>query len=101
YFVHRLVQSSLHDALPISKERDEYFTRLLADPKTGEIPIDAMLASKRFVNENFIANKGKTKLGLLSAYDWNVRGPYQIGGRVRADRKSTRLNSSHVKISYA
>lgn len=66
------------------KERDEYFTRLLADPKTGEIPIDAMLASKRFVNENFIANKGKTKLGLLSAYDWNVRGPYQIGGRVRA-----------------
>src|SRR5690606_40835051 len=27
--------------------------------------------------------------------------PHPLHGRVREDRKSTRLNSSHVKISYA
>src|SRR3712207_7676618 len=28
-------------------------------------------------------------------------GPEGLGGRVREDRKSTRLNSSHANISYA
>src|SRR5207342_2334420 len=35
---------------------------------------------------------------------WRVSRPAQMGGRRRSlprDRKSTRLNSSHVKISYA
>lgn len=66
------------------KERDEYFTRLLADPRTGEIPIESILASKKFINENFIQNRSKNKIGLLSDYSWKVRGPYQVGGRVRA-----------------
>jgi photosystem II stability/assembly factor-like uncharacterized protein len=66
------------------KERDEYFSRLLADPKTGEIPIESIIASKRFIKESFLQNRSKNKTGLLSDYSWKVRGPYQIGGRVRA-----------------
>lgn len=77
------------------KERDFYFTRLLADPKTGEIPIGSLINSKRFVSENFIKNKYKNKLGLLSDYDWNVRGPFQIGGRVRALAFDVR-NENHL-----
>src|SRR5690606_39690141 len=41
-----------------------------------------------------------------SVFETNVRGPflferYVLPGMLARDRKSTRLNSSHVKISYA
>src|SRR5690606_39348200 len=36
------------------------------------------------------------ELGLL-----NIKELYTDGTKIEADRKSTRLNSSHVKISYA
>src|SRR5690606_39745663 len=32
---------------------------------------------------------------------WQVAGKHSERGRLARDRKSTRLNSSHVKISYA
>lgn len=84
-----------YDGEVAPKERDFYFSRLLADPQTGEIPIESILASKKFVSQNFINNKKKNKLGLLSDYDWNIRGPYQIGGRVRALSFDIR-NENHI-----
>ncbi len=66
------------------KERDKYFHRLTQDPNTKEVPIESVIRSKQFVKEHFYNNRFKNKNGLLSSYNWNVRGPYQIGGRVRA-----------------
>src|SRR5690606_40073401 len=78
---------SLHAALPIL---DEAMMSEHGDPKLPSR--DAGAAGGRFglVGVN-VARLGVARLGLGH------------GGRLRmlADRKSTRLNSSHVKISYA
>src|SRR5690606_41620177 len=43
--------------------------------------------------------------GRAAQFDWPIRSPAPRNGaprrRAHRDRKSTRLNSSHVKISYA
>lgn len=66
------------------KERELYFERLVKDPETGEIPIESIIGSKNYIS-TLIKNKSYKNHGkLLSNYDWNVRGPFQIGGRVRA-----------------
>src|SRR5207249_10881365 len=92
---------SLHDALPISVEaaihlgqvlrRDEVL-RILVEPDRGRDP------PARPVPKQLDAVDA-------AAYDRSVRcTPLFIGAeRVHhaADRKSTRLNSSHVSISYA
>src|SRR5690606_1170035 len=44
--------------------------------------------------------QNKSKI-LLSHLLYTFIGEYLLHFRVKADRKSTRLNSSHVKISYA
>lgn len=66
------------------KERDLYFERLISNPNTKEFPIENILASKNFVKKSVLKSSFKKKNGLLSNYQWKVRGPYQIGGRVRA-----------------
>src|SRR3712207_8333548 len=38
---------------------------------------------------------------VLVAHAFRKRVPFAVGRRVRLDRKSTRLNSSHANISYA
>src|SRR5690606_41369813 len=80
---------SLHDALPISRSS----------------PIrEPALAASRIVAGAFGAgfSSGATarSLRLIAAPPFGASWKNRRGG-VRLDRKSTRLNSSHVKTSYA
>src|SRR5690606_41470895 len=81
---------SLHDALPI-------WVRTMAE-KLGYRPDPALstLARQRWAGH-------ETGSGAALAYLVDSRMPnYGSHGRfLPSDRKSTRLNSSHVKISYA
>src|SRR5690349_23699891 len=45
-------------------------------------------------------HRGQVGRGLTAAAGLR-RCPHRLGHRARRDRKSTRLNSSHVEISYA
>src|SRR5207249_11088045 len=67
---------SLHDALPISR-------------------LDGATVGQHWKYRPSSAHFGSLKLNPVGTV-WNV----WIGG-VKSDRKSTRLNSSHVSISYA
>src|SRR5690606_39415134 len=74
---------SLHDALPIS---------LLAVPRLG-------IKFRHIVDDGIILG---TLNGVLRR-PFTIAHPFEncIHVLARQDRKSTRLNSSHVKISYA
>src|SRR5436305_7548832 len=75
---------SLHDALPISTDRDALFLAMLA--------FAAMLASCILtVDTSF----------LILFFVFMLFGVAAFIGLEMRDRKSTRLNSSHVRISYA
>src|SRR5699024_11788954 len=83
---------SLHDALPISNTGDiggDFVA--VGETDTGDLP-------QRGVG---LLGGGGTNGGA----DASLLGRRQIGGTVlqgvHTDRKSTRLNSSHVSISYA
>src|SRR5690606_40249319 len=58
---------------------------------------DAFLAALQ------LANDGKTDeaIAAFDKIEKEGHGAYPVLAKMRADRKSTRLNSSHVKISYA
>src|SRR5690606_41930837 len=87
---------SLHDALPIS----------LVSIYVLSLIIDALAP-------NFGGTKDPVKAFKVAAYSWTaawIAGIFgvipqlailSIVGLYSLDRKSTRLNSSHVKISYA
>src|SRR5690606_41849491 len=74
---------SLHDALPIS---DLHHPRGAGDARQGR---PARLASSRL------------RRATPAGRDLPPHRPSHPAAPCRADRKSTRLNSSHVKISYA
>src|SRR5690606_41169171 len=90
----------LHDALPIyaiatfSAEEDRISVPLEELP---EVLIQAVLATE---DRDFFDHRGIDPVGIGRALYHDLRGTSQSrqGG---SDRKSTRLNSSHVKISYA
>src|SRR5690606_41781919 len=82
---------SLHDALPIYTYSRINFHMLQRDEPY-------MLMNYAEV-ELLLAEAAERGLGGLSAGD--AEGHYNDGVRAAIDRKSTRLNSSHVKISYA
>src|SRR5690606_41647618 len=77
---------SLHDALPISSPR-------------------ALRRSSRVVEARDRTDKSRVRAALLPATDCAPsKGRNMVSSRgpdKRRDRKSTRLNSSHVKSSYA
>src|SRR5690606_40299347 len=80
---------SLHDALPISMDafRAERSSR-----------VKAGIADVRFIDDN------RHKIAWRAARQARCRArTFATAGRdaIEEDRKSTRLNSSHVKISYA
>src|SRR5690606_42091869 len=92
---------SLHDALPIFElERSEEAARLLVAAAERR-PEDRSLVRTA---ERLAHQVGDHELleQVLQAVPANERlaGLFDIAARCR-DRKSTRLNSSHVKISYA
>src|SRR5207302_11403969 len=91
---------SLHDALPIYKA-DSGSARNKRSPR--KVSIMAGIKIKRNDRVEVIAGKDKGKQGrvLRVLSDKNrvlVEGVMMVK---KQDRKSTRLNSSHVKISYA
>src|SRR5439155_26462702 len=81
---------SLHDALPIS--------RAAADGHEQRIVVGAELLAG-------LVLEARERLGHLVAEPLGLGaiGPHVLDARLggRGDRKSTRLNSSHVAISYA
>src|SRR5690606_41633287 len=82
---------SLHDALPIYKQEIEAFVE---KPKT--FVSDLAIIGVYYFNDGENLRK---ELQRLIDEDIKQKGEYQITDAI--DRKSTRLNSSHVQISYA
>src|SRR5699024_11570654 len=79
---------SLHDALPICS------LEMLAKFDLKKYFTDAVTAEKKFPRKPNPASLNS----LVEKYDLDPQNCVMVGDR---DRKSTRLNSSHVSISYA
>src|SRR5204862_2720004 len=88
---------SLHDALPIF-ERDPDFRSFTFDGQT--IAIQDYLEKRQGDRARVEALVGADR---LLVGPWHVLADLLLvsGESRRRDRKSTRLNSSHVEISYA
>src|SRR5690606_41821463 len=86
---------SLHDALPISLDVSSHVSPGTAAER-AHAPRQQPGAGR---------SPGRYLVRSGSVYLFQIRMPEDIGGKpariLRIDRKSTRLNSSHVKISYA
>src|SRR5690606_39804745 len=96
----RDVLSFLHDALPISAARGDDD----ADPVLRSGPIEVDTRTRRVTvagAEVDLTRKEFDLLALLARDPGATRTRDEILEEVWEDRKSTRLNSSHVKISYA
>src|SRR5699024_12650393 len=76
---------SLHDALPISLRFKARGVRLTSDNTLEDVVIEVPDHEAAVLNDTTVAD-----LGTLTLRNVTTR-----------DRKSTRLNSSHVSISYA
>src|SRR5690606_41923412 len=90
-----LFHLSLHDALPISREVGIQVDHLRLEPQAELHP-----ESVDEVGEGFEA-LGPDRLVDLPVAESGVVAAAGHEPAVVQDRKSTRLNSSHVKISYA
>src|SRR5205807_8225640 len=95
---YELYTLSLHDALPISKEK-----RYAQDAVVALVHTDPPAASAAF--ERFTPEGPLALLPFAGRYAmvWS-RSPEKaraLAAAADADRKSTRLNSSHLVISYA
>src|SRR5690606_40754822 len=89
---------SLHDALPIFTDMQEH----------GRLNKQALQNGKHVWSEKPMANtykEGKALLDLAKSKKLRIWGAPAVVNSPQfafmSDRKSTRLNSSHVKISYA
>src|SRR5690606_40722752 len=80
---------SLHDALPIY--------RLRAPAVPGDAALRPEHGAPAGRREGAVRRRRDLVLAVVRRQDHAVRGER----RTTVDRKSTRLNSSHVKISYA
>src|SRR5690606_41536866 len=92
---------SLPDALPISQLAGE-LGAFLHYAVTDEPPTAESIAAAAEVLARVDNAAGKLYLLIATPY-WNAVSEtlYRRQAQSNADRKSTRLNSSHVKISYA
>src|SRR5690606_8333967 len=72
-------------------------TRRISLTPEGEIYYENAMRILKEINdmEQLVASSRTSPKGLL-----RVNAPFGFGRKYIADRKSTRLNSSHVKISY-
>src|SRR5690606_40173117 len=73
-------------------ERQPYWDDAYPHEILGYAPYDGVLVSKGIVGDHRV--KGKYTASQARRFEL-------VGARKFLDRKSTRLNSSHVKISYA
>src|SRR5690554_7154411 len=69
------------------------------DGNTEYTDIKTVQRNSENQNIQLIPNPAKEKVAI--AFDFPTTGAYQIKIIDALDRKSTRLNSSHVRISYA
>src|SRR5699024_11408811 len=83
---------SLHDALPISQNRVCRAGRSPIHPERSTVDREEVLHA---ACPGVPPAPGRSVVGLLS------HDPPRAPARTSRDRKSTRLNSSHVSISYA
>src|SRR5690606_41683042 len=89
----------LPDALPISlrpRQRPRAGGRQQDEPGTEEPTADVAVLLL-VADDSTDVGVGVAQLGVRAGLERPAAG----GGRDVGDRKSTRLNSSHVKISYA
>src|SRR5690606_41519788 len=84
---------SLHDALPISPDEMEGILLKGFEEAESFTQLQPFLDSGRWVNFN---DSSYARAIVISNHTAK-----QLGLKLEEDRKSTRLNSSHVKISYA
>src|SRR5207302_6936340 len=90
---------SLHDALPIYGG-----PRLLVLPVAGQAPVVALERAAEvggIVVAHAVGDLGHGQLRFDEHLRRDFHAPLQHVLVDRQDRKSTRLNSSHVKTSYA
>src|SRR5207253_10927888 len=80
---------SLHDALPISSPRPEGGRRARSASAGGRLRAPAGGSGADRPPRSCPRPRAPRRI------------PREVGALARADRKSTRLNSSHVAISYA
>src|SRR5690606_41403050 len=90
---------SLHDALPISRPACGASVAYEREPPERVRHVEARLPRRR-PRDRHVALPGlRRAVRTLDAE--HVEAPHVAWPRRQRDRKSTRLNSSHVKISYA
>src|SRR5207253_11247983 len=91
---------SLHDALPISTETPSSVTSVIAEVGFEETPIRPTILDDTTTKQT---PKIATPSAAMSRAPRGILPARRFGTttRVMIDRKSTRLNSSHVAISYA
>src|SRR5690606_42052192 len=94
-----ILSLSLHDALPILA--DYFFKYKVAHPLSRiEIIADKSDFSIKDIKINQ-QSVDKNATYYVVTNDYLAKGGDRMDFFLKADRKSTRLNSSHVKISYA
>src|SRR5256885_15749776 len=79
-----------------------FFLMIRRPPRSTLFPYTTLFRSSRASRSS--SNKfspGKKKKPIRSSSAREGIAPSILGGRCRRDRKSTRLNSSHLVISYA
>src|SRR5690606_41331328 len=91
---------SLHDALPISRIHIEQSMKRAKATVSESIPRQSLALLSKAAGSSF------ETLGNIPAVSRGTKGWGSLLRRIAnatftLDRKSTRLNSSHVKISYA
>src|SRR5690606_41704193 len=89
---------SLHDALPILYNL--VTKRAVCEERATMEWIDGNIGSKLTMKYPAVFLKGEGARGMTLSIALAGKGQHQDAG-AKIDRKSTRLNSSHVKISYA
>src|SRR5947209_5638901 len=89
---------SLHDALPISAIADAHLGGIPRNLRKFQHCRETVFVARLLVHDDGL------ELGALVAKGLGHAAPLQVTldrARLRQDRKSTRLNSSHANISYA
>src|SRR5690242_21190922 len=71
-------------------------------PSSTLFPYTTLFRSLAQARDEGVLFRPRTALvSVLTGEDGNVRGAVLAAARLARDRKSTRLNSSHMSISYA
>ncbi len=76
--------SSPNVNVELKKERNEYFFRMLRDPKTGKVPKNIRQKELEFAKQLNLKNKNLNKVSSIQTLAWQEAGPIDVGGRTRA-----------------